>query len=165
LLGVRYNGEEPTPTMLIFGDKSEIQLSFSEWRTVVSQRKAILDYVTLKSTKLEFNFGSKLYTTKFKGYHTVDPLLYIEQINTQTKEKYFLFLGLVTVQKLFEVDALISYVFGWFESNMDDIKAIFEKQKSSELEGKMLQAELDKLELKNSDLQLLCHEVVVYPLE
>lgn len=159
---------EAIPICNIFGDKSEIYLDVDCWHGIRHSKKELFAFMTGKCKDYYRNFENEQYITVAIGKVGASgcPMLYLQQTNKKNGKMDYLYLGFVTVDRLFGLESLINHYLLYLERNQPEVNEFLK-----EYHQKKLSADVSYLEYLNKqtkfglDLGMLVQELDTHPLD
>lgn len=161
------NNDIASPVCNIFGDKSQIYLDQDSWHGLRHSKKDIFSYMLGSSREYYRSFESAEYVTVFSGKAGANdsPLLYMQQTNKNNGKMDYLYLGFVTIDRLFSLENLINHYMLFLERNALEVNEFLMEMTRQKQMGDM--SYMDNMKKQTSlglDLGMLLQELETAPL-
>jgi len=162
-VGVVIKDLKPSAQILIYGDSSGINFTRDQFHALLQHRDVIFQFMSQETPTLSFEIPSNDKIISVNGRHGKTPMLVVTEFDHSSRNSTVICLGKVTIERLFELQYLISHYFDIIHSNLNELENIIVRFKHTRKT-----ADFDSFGLKHAngiDFHLFLHELFCFSAE
>jgi len=164
VIGLNIIKDKAESELCVYGEKSSIRLDFESWNKLLTKKKEVLDFLHERTGHLEADLSSSRFKTFLSGHKgSKNHSMCVRQYNMESEAESFTYMGLVSLEKLFEMETLHRHIFGVFEREMLEINALLREVAARKQSGVHNFTDLGRRTSGGLDMTELLMEIQLQP--